>query len=130
MHLSSDNGGCYLAGGKNGPLRGTKGSLFEGGVKVDSFIYSSLIPNKFQGKRHSPIMHVSDWFPTILNLTDTSFSPKSGMELDGVSHVEAWYDVTNSLAPRDYVLYNYFYDIKDMNYDKWTNGSFALRNSK
>ena len=28
--LTSDNGGCYQAGAKNGLLRGTKGSLFEG----------------------------------------------------------------------------------------------------
>jgi arylsulfatase B/arylsulfatase I/J len=29
--FTSDNGGCYNAGGKNGDYRGTKGSLFEGG---------------------------------------------------------------------------------------------------
>jgi arylsulfatase A-like enzyme len=28
--FASDNGGCYMSGGQNGPLRGTKGSLFEG----------------------------------------------------------------------------------------------------
>jgi arylsulfatase A-like enzyme len=28
--VASDNGGCFKAGAKNGPLRGTKGSLFEG----------------------------------------------------------------------------------------------------
>ena len=28
--ITSDNGGCYEAGGKNGPLRGSKGSLYEG----------------------------------------------------------------------------------------------------
>lgn len=26
----SDHGGCYIAGGKGAPLRGTKGTLFEG----------------------------------------------------------------------------------------------------
>ena len=28
--FTSDNGGCAKTGGENGPLRGTKGSLFEG----------------------------------------------------------------------------------------------------
>lgn len=28
--VTSDNGGCYAEGGKNGPLRGSKGSLYEG----------------------------------------------------------------------------------------------------
>ena len=28
--FTSDNGGCPASGGRNTPLRGTKGSLFEG----------------------------------------------------------------------------------------------------
>jgi arylsulfatase A-like enzyme len=69
--FASDNGGCYQAGGRNGELRGSKGSLFEGGVKVDSFIYSPLLPDSSKGSVYSGIMHVSDWFPTILELSDT-----------------------------------------------------------
>lgn len=59
--FASDNGGCYLSGGKNGPLRGTKGSLFEGGSKVDAFIYSDMISEEFRGMRYTGLMHVSDW---------------------------------------------------------------------
>ncbi len=32
--MASDNGGCPAGGGRNYPLRGTKGSLFEGGWGV------------------------------------------------------------------------------------------------
>ena len=136
--FSSDNGGCYLAGGKNGPLRGTKGSLFEGGTRVDAFIYSPLLHSSLQGYRHTALAHISDWFPTILNLTGITFVPKEGYELDGLSHVGLWLDVISNTSesgyvtstPRSHVLYNYYYNVQDSFYDKWVNGSFAIRNDK
>jgi arylsulfatase A-like enzyme len=127
--FASDNGGCFLSGGKNGPLRGTKGALFDGGLKVDSFIYSPLISKSSQGMRYSKLMHVSDWFPTILDLASISYEPEESKILDGVSHVSAWLDGSEE-TPRDYVLYNYYYGIGSMGLDKWTNGSFAIRNEK
>ena len=136
--FTSDNGGCYIAGGKNGPLRGTKGSLFEGGVRVDAFIYSPLLHPSLQGYRHTSLAHISDWFPTILNLTGITFIPKEGYELDGLSHVGLWVDAISNTSepgyvvstPRSHVLYNYYYDVQDSFYDKWVNGSFAIRNDK
>ena len=56
-----------MGGGKNGPLRGTKATLFEGGTKVDAFVYSPLFTSAQQGSEYSNLMHVSDWFPTILD---------------------------------------------------------------
>ena len=51
--------GCYSAGGKNGPLRGTKGTLLEGGTKVDAFVYSpTLLDRSVQGTTYSRLMHV------------------------------------------------------------------------
>ena len=136
--FTSDNGGCYIAGGKNGPLRGTKGSLFEGGTRVDAFIYSPLLHSSLQGYRHTPLAHISDWFPTILNLTGITFIPKEGFELDGSSHVGLWMDVISNTTepgyvvstPRSHVLYNYYYNVQDSYYDKWVNGSFAIRNDQ
>lgn len=45
-----------------------------GGVKVDSFIYSPLLPSAVRGSSYDGIMHVSDWLPTILDLAGNSLS--------------------------------------------------------
>jgi arylsulfatase B/arylsulfatase I/J len=130
--FSSDNGGCHAGGGKNGPLRGTKGSLFEGGVKVDAFIYSPLLPARTAGLQYAGLMHISDWFPTILQLSDITFTPSSGYELDGVSHVDAWKEEDQSAVeyPRSVLLYNYYANVDFYTFNMWVNGSFAVRDTQ
>lgn len=88
--FASDNGACLYGGGKNAPLRGSKGTLFEGGTRVDAFIYSPLLPSTVTGSSYSGLMHVSDWFPTILDLAGvTTFKSKKGYEMDGISQVRS-----------------------------------------
>jgi len=90
--FASDNGGCPTAGGRNYPLRGTKGSLFEGGTRVEAMIYSDgLVPSKIVGK-YSNLFHVSDWFPTILDMAGVKYSAKGKYALDGVSHYDAMFN--------------------------------------
>lgn len=128
----SDNGGCVFGGGKNGPYRGSKGALFEGGVKVNSFIYSPLLKLQTTDTKYTGLMHISDWFPTILNLADINYDPRSGYSLDGVSHVDAWNTIKDEdvVSPRSHMLYNMYIALTDFNFDIWKDGSFAIRDDR
>lgn len=121
----SDNGGCWYGGGRNGPLRGSKGALFDGGVKVDSFIYSPLLSNG--GTNYTGLMHISDWFPTILALANIEYTPSDDYKLDGINQLDGW---KGTSTPRTVLLYNMYIDITDYNFNIWYNGSFAIRDEK
>ena len=126
--FASDNGGCPTAGGRNYPLRGTKGSLFEGGTKVEAFIYNEGFSSKVRGQKYTNMFHVSDWFPTILDMAGVKYSPKSKYALDGVSHLDAMVDGAD--APRSAMLYNYYYDPSTPSEDLWNGKAFAVRNER
>jgi len=125
--FASDNGGCYEAGGKNGPLRGTKGSLYEGGTKVDAFMYSPLISSSLQGSTYDGVFHVSDWFPTILQLAEINYTPDAGFELDGTSQVSG---MAGNDEPRDFMLYNYYINVDEFDFNMYVNGPLAIRMGK
>lgn len=68
--FTTDNGGAPQeavdrTSGSNWPLKGCKQTLWEGGVRGVSFIWSSFL------RQHSGVydglMHISDWLPTILS---------------------------------------------------------------
>ena len=63
---SSDNGGRTSFSSSNWPLRGEKKSLWEGGIKGISFVNSALLPPDKIGTVYTGLMHVSDWFPTLI----------------------------------------------------------------
>jgi arylsulfatase A-like enzyme len=126
--FASDNGGCPTGGGRNVPLRGTKGSLFEGGSKVESFIYSTSLSSKLSGSSYDNVFHVTDWFPTLVDLAGGSYDAPSGYDLDGVSHYDSIFNGDD--APRDYMLYNYYYDPASPDEDLWAGKAMAIRDSR
>lgn len=104
----SDNGGDPSSGGNNYPLRGLKNTLFEGGVRTPSFVYSPLLPSDVRGTEYNKMFHVTDWLPTILE----------GILNRNVEHFvkETWYGVNQWGAmmgedetPRDEILLNMDY---------------------
>lgn len=66
--LALDNGANPKVGGSNWPLKGTKSTLWEGGVRAVGFVNSPLLGYTDKGYTSNELMHVTDWFPTIVNL--------------------------------------------------------------
>ncbi len=77
--LFSDNGGSSMGGSAcNYPLRGQKMALWEGGIRAVGFVSGPVMPR--HGETSHDLLHVSDWFPTLVRLAGGS---TEGMELDG-----------------------------------------------
>ncbi|HTQ84235.1 MAG TPA: arylsulfatase [Pseudolabrys sp.] len=108
----SDNGGnqaAHLAGesevkGKlpadNGPYRGGKGDLYEGGTRVVSLINW---PNQIKpGTVVDQMVHVVDYYPTLVKLAGGSLSDSK--PLDGI---DLWPTIVSGKpSPRDEIVYN------------------------
>ncbi len=73
----SDNGGAEWLGADNGPLRGGKQDLFEGGIKVPGM---AMWPGKIEpGTTRDEVMLSMDWLPTFAAL----FGMEVTHEMDG-----------------------------------------------
>ena len=99
--FASDNGGPVKNGANNGPWRGGKGSIYEGGVRVPALaVWDGKIG---EGLVVDELLHIVDWYPTILRLAGASLS--ESLPLDGR---DAWATIARAApSPRDEVLHNH-----------------------
>lgn len=75
--FSADNGGPPP--GLNTPLRGFKGSVFEGGVRGAAF---ANWPGKIPAGQHiQALLHIIDWYPTLVKLAGGNLEQQ--LPLDG-----------------------------------------------
>jgi arylsulfatase A len=95
--FTSDNGGLtYMPGPTtNAPLRGGKGSPYEGGVRVPAIlVWPGVIAAG--GITDQPVITL-DWYPTILAMTGTKGDAEHNGNLDGVSLVPILRDPAQAL---------------------------------
>ncbi|GFN95654.1 arylsulfatase b-like [Plakobranchus ocellatus] len=100
--FSTDNGGQVRYGGNNYPLRGWKFSLWEGGVRGVGFVTGGDNIRLGRGTVNKQLMHVSDWFPTLVGV--------AGGSLNGTKPLDG-YDQWRTLSvaaptPRKWLLHN------------------------
>ncbi|GFO20381.1 arylsulfatase b-like [Plakobranchus ocellatus] len=104
--FSTDNGGSVPHGGNNFPLRGWKGSLWEGGMKGVGFLSGGFLTKSLRrkgqiapGQVNRELIHVTDWFPTLVKLAGGCLNGTK--PLDGV---DQWQTITEGTKSKRTVL--------------------------
>lgn len=107
----SDNGGARNNASDNGSLRGLKGDLFEGGVRVPFAIrWKGVIP---EGNSYKNPVSSLDIMATIVAQTNVKINPER--PLDGVDLIP-FLTGKNNGAPHDYLFWR-----------KWEQNAMAIR---
>lgn len=97
-------------GGCNWPLRGSKHTLWEGGVRSAAFVSGSAVAAR-AGESESGLLHATDWTPTLtyvgsgMNESLTKEVLGTGFPLDGFN---VWHTLASGQAsPRTEILHNF-----------------------
>ncbi len=68
----------FLIPARNGPVRGKKATLYEGGIRTPAFV---SWPRQFSARSEPTPIHVADWFPTLAAVV--GYQAKSDLKWDG-----------------------------------------------
>ncbi|XP_043598964.1 arylsulfatase B-like [Bombus pyrosoma] len=116
--FSTDNGGppagFNLNAASNWPLRGTKNTLWEGGVRGAGLLWSPRLVRP--GRVSRQLFHISDWLPTLI--TAAGGNP-SNLSIDGM---DLWYALSEDTeSPRKMVLHNIddIFGVAGITYGDW-----------
>lgn len=103
--FSGDNGGAPKNGGYNWPLRGSKGTLYEGGIRQASWMWGSMLKDSVRGTIYKGQVHLADMLPTLMSVaTGGHWAPGENKKLDGM---DVWQAISSGTeSPRNVTLLN------------------------
>eukprot|EP01079_Euglenida_sp_SAG-EU17-18_P004395 gene4395-798_t len=100
IFFSADNGGLSSAqgwvgqfGSNNFPLKGSKVSDFEGGVRAVSFIAGGYLPAAVAGTHHTGYISIADWYATLCGLVGVP-AADDVPGLPPIDSIDVWPSIT------------------------------------
>ncbi len=95
---TTDNGSPVFVGGSNHPYRGGKGSNWEGGVRVPTFVAGGVLPAAQRGTSHDGLMHIADWVATFAHVAGIDPAAHEPYPVAPLDSVDAWPWLSGSTA--------------------------------
>jgi arylsulfatase A-like enzyme len=98
----TDNGSPIQVAGSNAPLRGVKGSNWEGGVRTPAVVSGGLLPPAQRGARSAGVAHIVDWYATFCGLAGVPAADPAGPEPE-IDSLDLWPWLSGAApaSPRD-----------------------------
>ncbi|TWT60311.1 sulfatase family protein [Rubinisphaera italica] len=113
--FTSDNGAAQRWGGSNGPLRGYKGSTWEGGMRVPCIMkWPATIP---AGTVSREIVSTLDILPTLASIVGQKL-PENRI-IDGLDLSQMLANPLEISSPRDTMYYYYKSDLCAVRHENW-----------
>jgi hypothetical protein len=106
---TTDNGSPVQVAGSNAPLRGGKGSDWEGGVRTPAFISGGVLPPKMAGISLPGIVAVWDWFATFTVLAGVDPKDPNPLAPADVDSYNMWpyFSGAVSTSPRTEIVFDH-----------------------
>ena len=125
--VSADNGGAPCEG-SNYPLKGSKMTFYEGGVRSLAFVSGGLLPSDRREKTTEGFIHIADWYTTFCQLAgvDPDDSGTGKFPVDGMN---VWPIITgeNEKTQHEQIPLGYHFDFSsNSNYE----GALIVGNHK
>ena len=95
FHLLEINVDLPGGAGQTLPLRGAKGSTFEGGIRTPAAVYGGFVDSYCAnaGGEYDNLVHISDWFAIIKNIAGVSLGNYIETDIDGM---DLWRSICQS----------------------------------